>query len=128
MESKPFNTLDISTCSLLNDHYGHSFILDGDNNEWGTWLICIAISIVYIVPMIYIFKHRNSLSLKTRSPKMILCALFCLMFDSILNTFVFAWSNNKRMSWTTSCDTGIFITVVLYQTALAFYFLRMFRI
>lgn len=83
---------------------------------------------VFGIPMAYIFINRHKASFRTRSPKLIIVCFLMMMLDCILNTVMMSKPKKLFSKYTFQCDTGIFITVVVFFGLMSIYFTRMWRV
>ena len=81
----------------------------------------------YVAIGAVLWKHRNKIWLKARSPKLLLLAIFFLCGDCVGNAVIFSGNSNAD-AWRRTCSTSIFVTVFFFYGVLMVYVLRMYRI
>lgn len=86
----------------------------------------IVLVIVYSIPLVKVYKRRNTAEMTPRSPKLILMYLGYLMLDSLMNTILF--SINPAQKTALVCFIGVFCTVICQFGIMTTVFLRMYRI
>jgi len=88
-----------------------------------TMVVCIALTIAYLVPVAYLIKNRQVPEIKIRSPKLAVCAIVFLYGDSLLNTFIYCWTDIRI-----TCSLSLIATTFCFQGAIVCYLLRIARV
>jgi hypothetical protein len=83
------------------------------------------IILCYCLPLVFLYRVRNTVALKARSPKLIFIGITLLCLDSVSNTFIFS---SDISNFRTVCDLSISCTVLFYFGVLCVYWLRMHRV
>ena len=94
------------------------------------------LAVVYIVPMIYVFRKRNVAATRARSPITTALCMFLLMCDSMFNTWIFGIDTNHNShtlnNWDTrahlKCLLGVWVTMCLMVPIELTMYLRIYRI
>ena len=79
------------------------------------------------MPVGVFLRNRHKVSFSTRSPFLISLGLVCILGDCIMNTYIYAQSN-ENYNWKRQCNAGILLTITVFNGTLLIYFVRMYRI
>ena len=116
----------MSICSIsASPQTTKPFLFQNTGRFW-YYIYMMFIAVVYLIPIILLFKRRKTPEMQPRSPYMTLLGLVYLMLDSLGNTYLFAIDPAKRQEHV--CYMGVLLTVTCQCGFLAMVVIRMYRI
>ena len=86
------------------------------------------VAIIYLIPILYVFKKRNYAETRARSPFTTILCIFFIMCDSIFNTWIFSIETNDAGRAQLKCLLGVWVTMIIMIPILLCMYIRIYRV
>ena len=128
-----------NTSNLGQQNSDQDYYVPYSRQPWLKYIFITLIAVIYIIPLIYVWKSRKVAVTRARSPLTTLICITLIMLDSIFNTCIFSIDLNsshydesesnilmRKKKFT--CLLGVWVTTILYLPILLTMYLRIYRI